>query len=143
MDVELIEGSSELGRLIAEVESSGERVRFTVDGEPERVLLAAAELAGLEYWAARRNKGAQPEAEPTHEYPPGPPAYGPHIGYRHPHGGMTLTRGWVVVAELCDAETVARLDEQAKHGRQGYMGPKQSAAFAEFLARQAPVDDER
>ncbi|MFI5685438.1 type II toxin-antitoxin system Phd/YefM family antitoxin [Streptomyces sp. NPDC051636] len=142
MDVELIEGAPEFGRLIAQAEETGERVRLTADGEPAGVLLAAAELAALEYWAARHNKGARPQDEPAREYPPGPTAYGPYIGYSHPHGGMTLTRGRVVVAELRDAETVARLEEQAMYGRQGYMGPKQSAAFAEFLARQAPVDDE-
>lgn len=142
MDVELIEGAPEFTRLIAEVEETGERVRLTPDGEPARVLLAAAELAALEYWAARHNKGARPKDEPAHEYPPGPTAYGPYIGYSRPHGGMTLTRGRMVVAELRDAETVAWLDEQAMHGRQGYMGPKQSAAFAEFLARQPQVGDE-
>ncbi|MET7852266.1 type II toxin-antitoxin system Phd/YefM family antitoxin [Streptomyces avermitilis] len=142
MDFELIEGAPEFGRLIAEVEETGERVRLTADSEPAGVLLAAAELAALEYWAARHNKGARPQDEPSQEYPPGPTSYGPYIGYSHPHGGMTLTRGWVVVAELRDAETVAWLEEQAMYGRQGYMGPKQSAAFAEFLARQTPVGDE-
>ncbi|MEV6840253.1 hypothetical protein AB0N17_38135 [Streptomyces sp. NPDC051133] len=43
---------------------------------------------------------------------------------------------------LRDAETPARLEEQAMHGRQECMGPKQSAAFAEFLARQAPLGEE-
>ncbi len=138
----MIEGSAEFGRLVAEVEESGERVRLTADGEPTEVLLPAAELAALEYWAARYAKGARPEAEPAQEYPPGPTEYGPYIGYRHPHGGMTLTRGRVVVAELRDADTVAWLEQQAMFGRQGYMGPKQSAAFAEFLARQAPVGDD-
>ncbi|MFI9251771.1 type II toxin-antitoxin system Phd/YefM family antitoxin [Streptomyces sp. NPDC053069] len=142
MDVELVEGDPEFGRLIAEVEETGERVRLTADGEPARVLLAAAELAALEYWAARHNKGTRPQDEPADEYPPGPTAYGAYLGYSHPHGGMTLTRGRVVVAELRDADTVAWLDEQAMYGRQGYMGPKQSAAFAEFLARQKPVGDE-
>ncbi|MFG2888116.1 hypothetical protein [Streptomyces sp. NPDC048248] len=47
------------------------------------------------------------------------------------------------MAELRDVETVAWLEEQAMYGRQGYMGPKQSVAFAEFLARQKPVGDER
>ncbi|MEU6666066.1 type II toxin-antitoxin system prevent-host-death family antitoxin [Streptomyces sp. NPDC046727] len=140
MDVELIEGSPEFGCLIGQVEETGERVRVTVDGEPAGVLLAAAELAALEYWAARHHKGARPEGEPAPEYPPGPTAYGPYVGYSHPHGGMTLTRDRVVVAELRSAETVAWLEEQAMYGRQGYMGPKQSAAFAEFLARQDPLD---
>lgn len=143
MDCELIEGEAEFGRLIAAVEETGERVRLTADGEPAGVLLAAAELAALEYWAARHNKGARPQDEPAPDYPPGPTAYGPYIGYRHPHGGMTLTRGRAVVAELRDAETLAQLEEQAMYGRQGYMGPKQSAAFAEFLARQTPVGDDR
>ncbi|MGW3205993.1 type II toxin-antitoxin system prevent-host-death family antitoxin [Streptomyces sp. NPDC001135] len=142
MDVELIDGEPEFGRLIAEVEETGERVRLTADGEPVQVLLPAAELAALEHWAARHNKGERPEDEPAHEYPPGPTAYGPYIGYGHPHGGMTLTRGHIVVAELRDVETVAWLEEQAMYGRQGYMGPKQSAAFAEFLARQPPGGDE-
>ncbi|MCF3131487.1 type II toxin-antitoxin system prevent-host-death family antitoxin [Streptomyces olivochromogenes] len=135
MDVELIEGAPEFGRLIAQVEETGERVRLTADGEPTGVLLPAAELAALEYWAARHHKGARPQEEPADEYPPGPTAFGPYIGYRHPHGGMTLTRGRVVVAELRDADTVAWLEKQAMYGRQGYMGPKRLAAFAEFLAR--------
>jgi prevent-host-death family protein len=142
MNVELNRGSPEFGRVIAEVEETGERVRLTADGEPAGVVLAAAELAALEYWAARHNKGARPQDDAAHEYPPGPTAYGPYIGYSHPHGGMTLTRGGAVVAELRNAETVAWLEEQAMYGRQGYMGPKQSAAFAEFLTRQAPVGDE-
>ncbi|MBL1083596.1 type II toxin-antitoxin system Phd/YefM family antitoxin [Streptomyces actinomycinicus] len=143
MDVELVEGAGELESLIAKVEKTGERVRLTADNEPARVLLPAAELAELEYWAARQHRGARPASEPAHQCPPGPTAYGPYVGYSHPHGGMTVTRGRVVVAELRDAETVAWLEEQAMYGRQGYMGPKQSAAFAEFLARWAPVGDEQ
>ncbi|MEU1406627.1 hypothetical protein ABZ471_30450 [Streptomyces sp. NPDC005728] len=64
MDVELIEGAPEFGRLIAAVEEAGERVRVATDGEPARALLTAAEPAVLEYWAARHNKGARPEDEP-------------------------------------------------------------------------------
>ncbi|MFI2641824.1 type II toxin-antitoxin system Phd/YefM family antitoxin [Streptomyces sp. NPDC018610] len=142
-DVELMEGSSDFGRLVAEVEASGERVRVTEEGEPDRVLLAAAELAALEYWAARHHKGARPEEEPALGCPPGPTTYGPYLGLSRPHGGMTLIRGSVVVAELRDAEAVAWLEEQAGYGRGGNMGPKQSAAFAEFLARQAPDGDGR
>ncbi|MEV5982188.1 type II toxin-antitoxin system Phd/YefM family antitoxin [Streptomyces sp. NPDC052114] len=39
-------------------------------------------------------------------------------------------------------ERPAGLDERARQGRQGYMDPKQAAAFKEFLARQPPVGDE-
>ncbi|MBY8840371.1 type II toxin-antitoxin system Phd/YefM family antitoxin [Streptomyces sp. SP2-10] len=141
MDVELIDGSPEFELLIARVVETGERVRLTADDGPTGVLLPAAELAALEYWAARHNKGARQEDEPALEYPPGPTAYGPYIGYSHPHGGMTLTRDRMVVAGLRDAGSVAWLEEQAMYGRQGYMGPKQSAAFAEFLARQPPVGE--
>ncbi|MFF4759268.1 hypothetical protein [Streptomyces sp. NPDC001292] len=54
----------------------------------------------------------------------------------------TFTRGRVVVAELRSAGELARLEEWARNGRQGYMDPKQSAAFAEFLARQPPVGEQ-
>ncbi|MFG2888115.1 hypothetical protein [Streptomyces sp. NPDC048248] len=71
MDCELIEGEPGFGRLIAEVEETGERVRLTEDGEPSGVLLAAAELTALEYWVARHNKDARPQDEEAPEYPPG------------------------------------------------------------------------
>ncbi|MER5466398.1 hypothetical protein ABT010_38325 [Streptomyces sp. NPDC002668] len=45
--------------------------------------------------------------------------------------------------ELTDAvEDFGRLEDWALSGRQGHMDPKQSEAFAEFLARQPPVGEQ-
>ncbi|MFE3144862.1 transposase family protein [Streptomyces scopuliridis] len=56
---------------------------------------------------------------------------------------MTFTRGRVVVAELRSAGELDWLEVWARNGRQVYMDPKQSAAFAEFLARQPPLGEQQ
>lgn len=142
--VELTDVVADFGRLvalIALVEETGERVGVTTDdGEHPRVLLPAAELAELEYWARRSDGAPLPLPDAAEERPPGPERQGPYTRYVHADGvRTTFTRGRAVVVELRLADDLAWLEERARHGRQGYMEPKQSAAFAEFLARQFPV----
>lgn len=48
----------------------------------------------------------------------------------------------VVVAELLDPDEAHWLEEKARNVRQGFMDPKQKAAFEEFLARQPPVGEQ-
>ncbi|MEU9746747.1 type II toxin-antitoxin system Phd/YefM family antitoxin [Streptomyces niveus] len=144
--VELTDVVEEFGRLvalIALVEETGERVSVTTDdgGQP-RVLLPAAELAELEYWARRHDSDPLPLPDAAPERPPGPERQGPYTRYVHADGvRTTFTRGRAVVVELRLADDLNRLDERARYGRQGYMEPKQSAAFADFLARQAPAGE--
>ncbi|MFE5665471.1 type II toxin-antitoxin system Phd/YefM family antitoxin [Streptomyces niveus] len=142
--VELTDVVEEFGRLvalIALVEETGERVSVTTDdGEQPRVLLPAAELAELEYWARRHVSDPLPLPDAAPERPPGPERQGPYTRYVQADGvRTTFTRGRAVVVELRLADDLNWLEEQARYGRQGYMEPKQSAAFADFLARQAPV----
>ncbi|MFD7547322.1 type II toxin-antitoxin system prevent-host-death family antitoxin [Streptomyces sp. NPDC059578] len=127
--------------LIDRVAETGERVTLTGDGRPASVLLPAAELAELEYWA-RRYLGVLPPPGRAKERPPGPAQHGPYTQYVHADGvRMTFTRGRTVVAELYAAWSLEWLEAQAVQGRQGYMDPKQLAAFEEFLARQPPVGE--
>ncbi|MCX4673407.1 type II toxin-antitoxin system Phd/YefM family antitoxin [Streptomyces sp. NBC_01381] len=141
--VELTDGVEDFGRLAGLVEETGERVILTEDGTPVSVLLPAAELAELEYWAQRGLRAPIPLPEAAEEWPPGPAQHGPYMRYVHVDGGqMTFTRDRVLVAELRDAAWLDWLEEQALHARQGYMSPKQAAAFAEFLARQPPVGEQ-
>lgn len=146
--VELTDVVKDFGRLvalialIALVEETGERVSSTTEEEDEgtRVLLPAAEPAELEYWARRTDGAPLPLPDAAEERPPGPERQGPYTRYVQADGvRTTFTRGRAVVVELRFADDLAWLEERARHGRQGYMEPKQSAAFAEFLARQPPV----
>ncbi|MER5361582.1 type II toxin-antitoxin system Phd/YefM family antitoxin [Streptomyces sp. NPDC002785] len=134
---ELPDDIEDFGHLVALVEETGERVSITAFGEPECVLLPAAEWADLEHWAQRGYGAPIPLPDAAQERPPGPEQHGPYIRYVHADGvRMTFTRGRVVVAELRSAGELDWLEEWARNGRQGYMDPKQAAAFAEFLARQ-------
>ncbi|WP_328946499.1 type II toxin-antitoxin system Phd/YefM family antitoxin [Streptomyces sp. NBC_00250] len=141
--VELTDLVEDFGRFVALVEETGERVGVTVYDEPPRVLLPAAELADLEYWALRGRGALLPRQDAAPERPPGPEQQGPYVRYAHADGvRMTFTRDRAVVAELRSAAELDRLEEWARHGRQGYMDPKQLAAFEEFLARQPPVGEQ-
>lgn len=143
ISAELADTAEDLGRLVALVEETGERVALTEDGRPTSVLLPAAELAELEYWA-QRYRAPIPRPDAAEERPPGPARHGPYMRYVHADGEhMTFTRDRVVVAELLLTEWLEMLEEWARYGRQTYMDPKQAAAFAEFLARQPPVDEEQ
>ncbi|WP_030678895.1 type II toxin-antitoxin system prevent-host-death family antitoxin [Streptomyces rimosus] len=140
---ELTDAVIDFGHLAAHVEQTGERVLITEDGQPHSVLLPAAEQAELEYWAQRFLGAPIPLPDAAGERPPGPAQHGPYTRYVHADGErMTFTRGRAVVVELRSAGWLRWLEEQARCGRQGYMDPKQAAAFAEFLARQPPVGEQ-
>ncbi|GAB2446735.1 hypothetical protein GCM10027162_49780 [Streptomyces incanus] len=47
-----------------------------------------------------------------------------------------------MVAELLGPDESHWLQEQARDVRQGFMDPKQKAAFEEFLARQPSLDEQ-
>ncbi|TJZ44680.1 type II toxin-antitoxin system Phd/YefM family antitoxin [Streptomyces piniterrae] len=143
VSVERTEAADDFSRLVALVEETGERVTLTEDDQVVGVLIPAAELAALEYWAQRHHGRPIPLPNAAEERPPGPAEHGPYMQYVHMDGGcMTFTRGRMVVAELRPADWFDWLEQQAVYGRQGYMSPEQSAAFAEFLARQPPVGEQ-
>ncbi|MBG0850395.1 type II toxin-antitoxin system Phd/YefM family antitoxin [Streptomyces spinoverrucosus] len=140
--VEMTGTVEDFGHLVALVEQTGERVTLTTDGQPVSVLFPAAELAELEHFAQRADRAPIPVPDAAEERPPGPEQHGPYTRYVHADGErMTFTRDRVVVAELRTAGWVEWLEERAMYGRQTYMDPKQSKAFAEFLARQPPVGE--
>lgn len=136
---ELADVVGDFERLASLVEETGERVSITAGGELVGVVLPAAELAELEHWAQRGSGAPLPVPDASLESVPGPEQQGPYTRYVHADGlRMTLTRDRVIVAEMRSAGDLAWLEERARQGRQGYMDPKQSAAFAEFLASQPP-----
>ncbi|MGW7414901.1 type II toxin-antitoxin system Phd/YefM family antitoxin [Streptomyces sp. NPDC054863] len=169
-DHELADPVTDLTQLVALVEETGERVILTEEGEqatlaesgeyvvlaedgehmtlgedggPVSVLLPAAELAELEHFAQRYLRAPLPLPVAAGERPPGPEKHGPYVRYVHADGERaTFTRGRAVVVESRPAAWLDRLEEQAMYGRQGYMPPKQLAAFEEFLARQPPVGEQ-
>ncbi|MET9353838.1 hypothetical protein ABZY14_12675 [Streptomyces sp. NPDC006617] len=132
--------NDEVERVLGLAEAVGEPVTVTFvwkgDRPPEQaVLVPAATLARWEHWAptayATGDRGEEPE--PAH-----PEEFGPFTLFRRRVGGRTaVARDGVVVAELLDPAEAHWLEEQARNVRQGFMDPKQRAAFEEFLARQA------
>ncbi|MDG4859019.1 hypothetical protein P8605_12780, partial [Streptomyces sp. T-3] len=71
-----------------------------------------------------------------------PAEFGEFTLFRRRVGRRTaVVRNGVVVAELIDPGEAYWLEEQARSVRQGFMDPKQKAAFEEFLARQPPVGE--
>lgn len=143
-NVELSHAVADFAGLVGRVEATGERVCVVDDGEPTSVLLPAAELAELEHFAQRAHDGARhrPRSGSGQGHPFGPDPQGPYIRYVHADGGrMTFVRDRVVVAELRSVAELDWLEDRARTARQGYMPPKQAAAFEEFLARQGPVGD--
>ncbi|HZF87738.1 hypothetical protein [Streptomyces sp.] len=144
--------NDEMERVLGLAEAVGEPVTVTFmwEGreEAERaVLVPAATLALWEHWA--------PAAYPAGEAADGiraetetpelahPAQFGPFTLFRRRVGGRTaVARGGVVVAELLDPDEAHWLQEQARHVRQGFMDPKQKAAFEEFLSRQPPLDEQ-
>ncbi|MFF9570673.1 type II toxin-antitoxin system Phd/YefM family antitoxin [Streptomyces sp. NPDC014685] len=145
------------GRLVSLVESTGERVVFTEHGGAVSVLLPAGKVAELEHWvrADCPVPGPIPQGEGEEEGPDGaardagwlrveplaePEEYGPYTRYVRADGRrVSFARGGAVVVVQVDAREVEWLENRAMHARQGYMSPKQAAAFEEFLARQPPV----
>ncbi|MCX4550313.1 hypothetical protein OG709_14665 [Streptomyces sp. NBC_01267] len=144
--------NDEVERVLGLAEAVGEPVAVTFiwEGgeEAERaVLVPAATLALWEHWAPTaypmrgagdRNRAGAEEPELAH-----PAEYGAFTLFRRRVGGRTaVARQGVVVAELLDPGEAHWLQEKARDVRQGFMDPKQKAAFEEFLARQAPLDEQ-
>ncbi|MFF8715551.1 type II toxin-antitoxin system Phd/YefM family antitoxin [Streptomyces sp. NPDC015184] len=149
-------------RLVSLVESTGERVVLTEQSVPVSVLLPAGKIAELEHWVRvpfpSPGPEAQSEGEGEEEASDGtswdvgrlrvealaePEEYGPYTRYVRADGRRVgFARGGVMVAVQLDADEVAWLEDRAMHVRQGYMSPKQAAAFEEFLARQPPVGEQ-
>ncbi|MEU7039488.1 type II toxin-antitoxin system Phd/YefM family antitoxin [Streptomyces varsoviensis] len=140
--VELSDVMADFAGLIGRVDETGERLSVTDGGEPAGVLLPAAELAELEHFAQRVHGGPRPRPTAGRERPAGPERQGPYVLYAHADGvRMTFVRDRVTVAELRSVAELDWLEDKARTARQGYMHPKQAAAFEEFLARQPPVGD--
>ncbi|MER5499103.1 MULTISPECIES: type II toxin-antitoxin system Phd/YefM family antitoxin [unclassified Streptomyces] len=149
-------------RLVSLVESTGERVVLTEQRVPVSVLLPAGKLAELEHWVRVAYPVSEPEArseereeaegaggvtwdvgrlrvEPLAD----PEEHGPYTRYVRADGRrVSFARNGAVVAVQLSAGEVAWLEDRAMHVRQGYMSPKQAAAFEEFLARQPPVGEQ-
>ncbi|MEU5888794.1 hypothetical protein ABZ835_18415 [Streptomyces sp. NPDC047461] len=111
------------------------------------VLVPAATLALWEHWAptAYPASGAGEVDQAVAEEPElaHPEEFGAFTLYRRRVGGRTaVARKGVVVAELLDPDEAHWLQEKARNVRQGFMDPKQKAAFEEFLARQASLEDQ-
>lgn len=137
----------EVERVLGLAEAVGEPVTVTFlwEGreEAERVVLVpAATLALWEHWAPT----AYPRSDSEDES--GAVAEEPELAHPVEFGAFTLfrrrvarrtavARRGVVVAELLDPDEAHWLQEKARNVRQGFMDPKQKAAFEEFLARQA------
>ncbi|MFF1292737.1 MULTISPECIES: hypothetical protein [unclassified Streptomyces] len=125
-------------------------VTFMWEGQEkaERALLVpAATLALWEHWAptAYPASGAGEVDQAVAEEPElaHPAEFGAFTLFRRRMGGRTaVARKGVVVAELLDPDEAHWLQEKARDVRQGFMDPKQKAAFEEFLARQASLDDQ-
>ncbi|MFC9464619.1 hypothetical protein [Streptomyces coelicoflavus] len=132
--------NDEVERVLGLAEAVGAPVMVTVVRDKGRpllhgVLVPAATLALWEHWAptAYPAGGRAEEPELAH-----PEVFGPFTLFRRRVGGRTaVARDGVVVAELIDPAEAHWLEEKARNVRQGFMDPKQKAAFEEFLARQA------
>lgn len=144
--------NDEMERVLGLAEAVGEPVSVTFMWEgreqPERaVLVPAATLALWEHWAptAHPTSGAEDEDQPAAEEPElaHPKEFGAFTLFRRRAGGRTaVAREGVVVAELLAPDEAHWLQEKARNVRQGFMDPKQSAAFEEFLARQSSLDEQ-
>ncbi|MFF7858611.1 hypothetical protein [Streptomyces sp. NPDC007904] len=142
--------NDEVERVLGLAEAVGEPVTVTFmwEGrqEAERaVLVPAATLALWEHWAptaypasgAGGDRAVAEVPELAH-----PAEFGAFTLFRRSVGGRTaVARNGVVVAELLNPDEAHWLQEKAHSVRQGFMDPKQKAAFEEFLARQVPLDE--
>ncbi|WP_030843404.1 hypothetical protein [Streptomyces hygroscopicus] len=144
--------NDEVERVLGLAEAVGEPVTVTFIWEGHKeveraVLVPAATLALWEHWApsayptsgaGEENRAVAEEADLAH-----PAEFGPFTLFRRRVGGRTaVAREGVVVAELLNPDEAHWLQEKARNVRQGFMDPKQKAAFEEFLARQASRDDQ-
>ncbi|MGY1577166.1 hypothetical protein [Streptomyces sp. MN13] len=155
IEIDVVAGypiNDEVERVLGLAEVVGEPVTVTFMWEgheqAERVVMVpAAMLALWEHWA--------PTAYPASEAGDGiravgekrelahPAEFGAFTLFRRRVGGRTaVARNGVVVAELLDPGEAHWLQEQARDVRQGFMDPKQKAAFEDFLARQASLDEQ-
>ncbi|MBC2904423.1 hypothetical protein [Streptomyces cupreus] len=143
--------NDEVERVLGLAEAVGEpvTVTFVWEGRAEgerAVLVPAATLALWEHWAPTaspnsaaggENRAVAQEPELAH-----PTEFGAFTLFRRRVGGRTaVARDGVVVAELLDPDEAHWLQTKARDVRQGFMDPKQKAAFEEFLARQGSVDE--
>ncbi|MFE3771187.1 hypothetical protein [Streptomyces sp. NPDC059122] len=144
--------NDEVERVLGLAEAVGEPVTVTFmwegNGGVERaVLVPAATLALWEHWAPtgypKGDAGDENRAETAEPELAHPAEFGAFTLFRRRVGGRTaVARGGVVVAELLDPGEAHWLQEQARNVRQGFMDPKQKAAFEEFLARQPSLDEQ-
>lgn len=144
--------NDEVERVLGLAEAVGEpvTVRFMWEGreEAERaVLVPAGMLALWEHWAptAYPTSGVEEENRAVTEEPElaHPAEFGAFTLFRRRVGGRTaVARQGIVVAELLDPDEAHWLQDQARKVRQGFLDAKQKAAFGEFLARQASLDDQ-
>ncbi|MFI0187367.1 hypothetical protein [Streptomyces sp. NPDC017086] len=144
--------NDEMERVLGLAEAVGEPVAVTFlwegSEEAERaVLVPAATLARWEHWApsAYPGSGAEEEDGAVARKPElaHPAEFGPFTFFRRRTGGRTaVARDGVVVAELLDPDEAHWLQEKARGVRQGFMDPRQKAAFEEFLARQAALGEQ-
>ncbi|MFD0318890.1 hypothetical protein [Streptomyces flavalbus] len=125
---------------LAEAVGGPVTVTFVWEGreEAERaVLVPAVTLALWEHWAPAAYPG---EREAVAAELARPVEVGPFTLYRRRVGGRTaVARDGVVVAELLGPAEARWLEEKARDARQGFMDPRQRAAYEEFLARQAEI----
>ncbi|KIF73594.1 hypothetical protein QR77_05615 [Streptomyces sp. 150FB] len=155
--------NDEMERVLGLAEAVGEPVTVTFmwegrQGTERAVLVPSATLALWEHWAPTafptsdtedENSDAEDEDEDedlTDTEKPElahPAEFGPFTLFRRRAGGRTaVARGGAVVAELLNPYEAQWLEEQARNVRQGFMDPKQKAAFEEFLARQPPIGEQ-
>ncbi|MFF9807787.1 hypothetical protein ACF1G5_22135 [Streptomyces coeruleorubidus] len=144
--------NDEVERVLGLAEAVGEPVTVTFmwEGreEAERaVLVPAATPALWEHWAptAYPKRDAEGENRAVAEEPElaHPAEFGVFTLFRRRATGRTaVARKGVVVAELLDPGEAHWLQEKSRDVRQGFMDPKQKAAFEEFLARQASLDEQ-
>ena len=144
--------NDEVERVLGLAEAVDEPITVTFMWEGQEkaeraVLVPAATLALWEHWAptAYPASGAGEVDQAVAEEPElaHPAEFGAFTLFRRRMGGRTaVARKGVVVAELLDPDEAHWLQEKARDVRQGFMDPKQKAAFEEFLARQASLDDQ-
>ncbi|MFF9126462.1 hypothetical protein ACF09J_24700 [Streptomyces sp. NPDC014889] len=144
--------NDEVERVLGLAETVGEPVNVTFkwqgrDLAERAVLVPAATLALWEHWAPTacptRDAGDEDLAVAEEPELAHPAEFGPFTLFRRRAGGRTaVARDGVVVAELLDPEEAYWLQEKARDVRQGFMDPKQKAAFEDFLARQASLEEQ-
>ncbi|CAK7286022.1 hypothetical protein [Streptomyces misionensis] len=143
--------NDEVERVLGLAEAVGEpvTVTFVWEGgkEAERaVLVPAATLALWEHWAPTAYEAFRWGREAACG---GGAGAGPSGGVRRVHAlssscrrRTAVARAGVVVAELLNPDEAHWLQEQSRGVREGFMDPRQRAAFEEFLARQAALDEQ-